>query len=227
MNKTKPATAKSRGRPRGRPRAFDPETALAAARDVFWDAGFAGSSLDDLSAAMQMNRPSVYAAFGDKEALYLKALEAYRDDGAVAIREALDPKRPLAEGLRQVYAGALALYFANEPAPRGCFLIGTAATESVRNEQVRHMLSGSLGLYDKLLEARFLLAKQTGEIDAKADPAMLARLADSVMFSLAVRSRAGESRAALEALADAGVAMICGTKPASATKRNRTRRPRS
>jgi hypothetical protein len=89
------------------------------------------------------------------------------------------------------------------------------------------MLGGSLGLYDKLLEERFQLAKKTGEIDAKADPAMLARLADSVMFSLAVRSRAGESRAALEALADAGVAMICGTKPAGPGKSGRARPSRA
>ena len=121
MSETK---AKGRGRPRGRPRAFDPEKALHEARDVFWDAGYAASSLDELSAAMAMNRPSVYAAFGDKEALYLQALEGYRDDGAAAMRAALDPRKPLAEGLREMYAGALELYFSNTPAPRGCFLIG-------------------------------------------------------------------------------------------------------
>src|SRR4051812_36374931 len=72
--KTRPPgqpSGRSPGRPRGRPRGFDPEAALGQARDVFWDAGFAASSLDELSAAMEMNRPSVYAAFGDKETLYL------------------------------------------------------------------------------------------------------------------------------------------------------------
>jgi len=83
MSEAKPKT-------RGRPRAFDPDKALHEAREVFWDAGYAASSLDELSTAMAMNRPSVYAAFGDKEALYLKTLEGYRDDGAAAIRAALD-----------------------------------------------------------------------------------------------------------------------------------------
>jgi AcrR family transcriptional regulator len=209
---------------RGRPRAFDPEKALHEAREVFWDAGYAASSLDELSAAMHMNRPSVYAAFGDKEALYLQALENYRDDGAAAIRVALDPGRSLAEGLRALYAGALDLYFSNTPAPRGCFLIGTAATEAVRNEKVRATYRGSLALFDALIEARFRLAKKTGEIDAKADPVLLAKLADSIMFSLAVRSRSGESRAECEALAEAGVAMLCGSAGGTTIKR-RSRRP--
>ena len=217
MSETK---AKSRGRPRGRPRAFDPEKALHEARDVFWDAGYAASSLDELSAAMAMNRPSVYAAFGDKEALYLQALEGYRDDGAAAMRAALDPRKPLAEGLREMYAGALELYFSNTPAPRGCFLIGTAATEAVRNEKVRATYRGSLALFDSLLEERFRLAQKTGEIDAASDPAILAKLADSIMFALAVRSRSGESRADCEAVAEAGVAMLCGTPSKPGRKRS-------
>jgi AcrR family transcriptional regulator len=210
----------AKAKTRGRPRNFEPEMALSQAREVFWDAGYSASSLDELSAAMGMNRPSVYAAFGDKEALYLRTLEGYRDAGADAIRAALDPKKPLAEGLREMYAGALTLYFANAPA-RGCFLVGTAATEAVRNERVRETFRDSLGLFDQLLEERFRLAKKTGEIDARADPVMLARLADSIMFSLAVRARSGESRADLEALADAGVAMICGTAKRDGRKRDR------
>jgi len=65
---------------RGRPRAYDPETALARAAATFWKAGYAGTSLDDLAAATGMNRPSLYAAFGDKRELYLKTLEHYRDE---------------------------------------------------------------------------------------------------------------------------------------------------
>jgi AcrR family transcriptional regulator len=220
MSETK--QSRTRARPRGRPRAFDPETALARARDVFWDAGYAASSLDELSAAMEMNRPSIYAAFGDKEALYLKALADYRDAGAAGMRVALDPQRPLAEGLREVYASALSVYCGEPDAPRGCLLIGTAAVESVRNPRVRAVMTASLDLFNAILEERFRMARKAGEIDAAADPAMLAKLAASIMYALAVRARAGESRAALQALADAGVAMICGTKETGA-KRSRAR----
>jgi len=206
MSGTKPKS-------RGRPRAFDPETALGRARDVFWEAGYTASSLDELAAAMEMNRPSVYAAFGDKEALYLKALTEYRDAGAAGMRAALDPARPLAAGLREVYRSALAVYCAVPEAPRGCLLIGTAAVESVRNARVRAVMTESLRLFSAILEERFRHAKKAGEIDAAADPAMLAKLAASIMYALAVRARAGESRAELEELADAGVDMICGPPP--------------
>jgi len=217
--------SESKTKARGRPRGFDPETALGQARDVFWDAGYAGSSLDELSAAMEMNRPSVYAAFGDKEALYLKTLAGYRDAGAAGMRAELDPTRPLADGLRQVYASALSVYCADPDTPRGCLLIGTAATESVRNPRVRAVMAESLDLFNAILEERFRLARKAGEIDVTADPAMLAKLAASIMFALAVRARAGESRAALQALADAGVAMICGN--AGGRKRGRSRPPRA
>lgn len=96
------------------------------------------------------------------------------------------------------------------PAPRGCFLIGTAATEAVRNATVRATYGGSLALFDRILEERFRIAREQGEIAKDADPKLLARMADSIMFAFAVRSRAGESRAGLDALADCAVALICG-----------------
>src|SRR5215472_16931180 len=74
---------------RGRPRAYDPEEALAQARDAFWDGGYTGTSLDDLSDATGMNRPSLYGAFGDKRALYLETLDRYRELGREAMKEEL------------------------------------------------------------------------------------------------------------------------------------------
>src|SRR5437762_9717268 len=116
---------------RGRPRAYEPEVALGKALDLFRKGGFAATSLDDLSAATGMNRPSLYGAFGDKRALYLKTLEGYRALGRAAIAEALGGEDSLREALGRVYRSALAIYLAGESGPRGCFLIGTAATEAV------------------------------------------------------------------------------------------------
>src|SRR5882724_10797919 len=81
MVQKKSKGAKAEPKRRGRPRAYDPATAIARAAETFWKAGYAGTSLDDLSAATGMNRPSLYAAFGDKRDLYLKALEIYLTDG--------------------------------------------------------------------------------------------------------------------------------------------------
>src|SRR3954451_891852 len=74
------------GKPRGRPRAYDPQVALARAAEKFWKAGYAGTSLDDLVYAPDMTRPSLYAAFGDKHDLYLKTLEHYRDESRALAR---------------------------------------------------------------------------------------------------------------------------------------------
>lgn len=196
-------------RKRGRPRAYDPDVALAQATEVFWDSGFAAASLDDLGAAMAMNRPSLYGAFGDKESLYLKTLARYRDDGEARLKAALDPSRSLSEGLRAVYRRALAGYLAGDNGARGCFLIGTAATEAVLNPQVRALLATSLRVFDHQFQLRFKLARDAGEIDAASDPSTLARLASAILHSLALRARAGDSKSSLDALAESGLAMIC------------------
>jgi AcrR family transcriptional regulator len=199
---------------RGRPPAYVPEVALARATKAFWDSGFAATSLDDLAAATGMNRPSLYGAFGDKHALYLKALSAYWEAGRSGMTEALAPERPLREGLRRVYTVALDLYFPSKGQPRGCFLIGTATTEAMRDADVRATLAEALREIDEAFEARLRLAQAGGELAADADPRTLAQLAAATLHTLALRSRAGESRAELETLADGAVALICGpTRP--------------
>jgi AcrR family transcriptional regulator len=198
---------------RGRPRAYDPATALTRATAAFWDAGFAATSLDDLAAATGMNRPSLYGAFGDKHALYRTAFERYRDLGNAGMAEALIDTRPLREGLRAVYEGALALYYSGDKSARGCFMIGTTLTEAAADPELRTALRDALRGFDKAFAARFRLARERGELAADADPDVLATLASGFLYFLAIRSRAGEPRATLAAAADAAVAAICGPAP--------------
>lgn len=202
-------------RPRGRPRGYDPDQALRRALEAFWAGGFSATSLDELAAATDMNRPSLYAAFGDKKALYLKALAQYRAEGRAAMDQALAYDRPLREGLRRVYDTALSLYFSGRTAPRGCFLIGTATSESVENPDVRAALGAALRDFDAAFEARFRVACEQGELRADADPFVLARLASAVLHTLAIRSRAGDPRTVLKATADGWVDLICGTPRAA------------
>ncbi|CAB3798380.1 HTH-type transcriptional repressor ComR [Paraburkholderia caffeinitolerans] len=209
------SSTKKDSRPRGRPRAYDPEEALAHARDTFWHSGYAGTSLDDLSAATGMNRPSLYAAFGDKHALYLLTVERYIEAGRAAMEAALDETLPLAEALLRVFDGALTWYLPPRAAQRGCLLIGTAAVEAVADEAVRERLAAGLRAFDFAFERRLRHAVQQGELPANADPAALARVASALLHSTALRARAGEPHATLRATAVAGVALICGT-PAQA-----------
>lgn len=198
---------------RGRPRAYDPETALAQAMGVFWTAGFSATSLDALSEATRMNRPSLYAAFGDKHALYQTLLERYRGLARTAMADALTPDRPLREGLRRVYDSALALYLAGQKDARGCFMIGTAVTEAAEDRAVRSALAAGLREIDDAFEVRLRLAQDRGELPRAADPAALAKLASAALYFLAIRSRAGEPREVLEGVADAAVNLICGGPP--------------
>lgn len=205
------STKQSPRRPRGRPRGYDPEQALGRATDAFWDAGYSAASLDDISGATGMNRPSLYHAFGDKRALYLSTLGRYREMGRNAMHEALAYDVPFEEALRRVYRGALAIYLSGKRGARGCFLIGTAATEAIRDLKVRKQFADGLHELDERMEARIRHALHHGDLKSDVAPRDLARLACAIMNSLALRARAGEKRAQLEALAEAGVRLICGT----------------
>lgn len=201
---------KENKRARGRPRAYDPEQALDHARDVFWRLGYGGSSLDDLSSATGMNRPSLYAAFGDKHALYLQTLERYVEGSRQAMIGVMGSDLPLAQALSRVYQLALGMYLPSGSAARGCLLIGTAATQAVVDAEVRQRLGNGLRCFDQVLEARFQRALEQGELVAALEPAMLAKMASAILHTLALRSRAGDSRASLEATAAAGIQLICG-----------------
>ena len=200
-------------KPRGRPRAYDPEVALQRATESFWRAGYSATSLDDLSAATGMNRPSLYGAFGDKRELYLAALARYWEISRVAMQEALAYDRPLREALRRLYRKALAGYFGGKDGARGCFAIGTATTEAMRDAKIRALLAKGFQMIDDAFAARIGFARDRGELPKEADPATLAMLASATLHTLAIRSRAGVARSTLEAMADATVDVICGPAP--------------
>ena len=200
-----------KGRGRGRPRAYDPEAALQQALEVFWDTGYAGASLDSIATAAGMNRPSLYAAFGDKHALYIKALERYWQTAGALMHGALaDHSLPLAEALTAFYEGQLSIYFSGDGQPRGCFAIGTATTEAVEDVQIREALSRLIHTLDAELEARLQAAVDAGELSRDADPAALAAIAAAMLYSIAIRARAGHSRAELTELARKAIRVICG-----------------
>lgn len=195
---------------RGRPVKYDRDQAIERATDLFWSAGFAATSLDALGDAMEMTRPSLAGAFGDKEALYLEALERYRDAGLQALEATLSGERPLRAELADVLRDSTDIYMASADAARGCLLVGTASVEAVHRPSVRRVLRESLAAFNAVLEARIRKAVAEGELAQGADAASLAAVTSAVMHSLAVRARAGEAREALDRLSRAALDMICG-----------------
>ncbi len=208
---SKPAKA----RPRGRPRQYEPERALAAAAQVFWTKGYAATSLDDLAAATGMNRPSLYAAFGDKRELYLKTLQRYRDQSRTMTVRLLDDDPTLRVFLKRFYDAALDIYLAGGDETRGCYSISTAPAQATMDPPVRAFLAESVDSTDAFLSNLIRKARARGEIATHAEPAALAQVATATLHTIAVRSRAGVSRKQLEALAAGAIDVICGSPPRS------------
>ncbi|HKX08737.1 MAG TPA: TetR/AcrR family transcriptional regulator [Stellaceae bacterium] len=195
---------------RGRPRAYDPDQALAQATAAFWDAGYSATSLDDLSAATGMNRPSLYGAFGDKRALYLKSIEGYRTMAQAAMQKSLRYEGSLREALGELYDRAISLYLSGEHGARGCLLTSTAATEAVMDPDIRRAARAALEEIDAAFEARIRYGRDHRDLPRSADPAMLGKLASAILHTLSIRARTGAPRALLEAIAGSGVELICG-----------------
>jgi AcrR family transcriptional regulator len=192
---------------RGRPRAYEPDVALGKALDLFRKDGFAATSLDDLSAATGMNRPSLYGAFGDKRELFIKSYQRYRDDARAAMIDIFRGELPIRERLARVYAIALDIYLSGE-SPRGCFTVMTAASEAVFDPQIRSMVLEGFVELDKAFAACFRQAREKGELSATADPIVLSQLASATIHTIAIRARAGVPRKELEAIVKGAIDLM-------------------
>jgi AcrR family transcriptional regulator len=225
VHKSERKSAEGPPRRRGRPRAFDPDAALTQAMDVFWKEGFAATSLDDLSLATGLNRPSLYGAFGDKRALYIKAYRRYRQH----VREAFTPlfaeSAPLRAKLRRILLAALDLYLSGEDGPRGCFTVLTASSDAIADPEIRDIVAEAIETIDRGFGRLFAEAREAGELPADTDARRLARMASATIHTLSVRARARYPRAELVPIVDDAVATICG--PAAFPADRRSRKPRN
>lgn len=184
----------------GRPRTFDAEEALDCAMKVFWEKGYEGSSLPELTKAMGMNRPSLYAVFGNKETLFHKAMERYADTRLQFFEEslALPSARAVVERLLFDYVDAQT----GQDVPHGCLGINAALACSddalpIRDELAARRLRNELKLRERLERAR-----EEGDLPANACPEKLARYVMTVTQGMAVQAAAGVPRAQLRELAE-------------------------
>lgn len=195
---------------RGRPRAYEPEVALGKALDLFRRQGFAATSLDDLSEATGMNRPSLYGAFGDKRELYIKSYQRYREEAGASLAMIFREEMPLRQRLERIFASALNIYLSGETGPRGCFTVVTAASEAVGDPEIRAMVLDGLTELDKAFANCFRRAREKGELPESADPVALAQIASATIHTIAIRSRARVARKDLEAIVKGAIDVMVG-----------------
>ena len=185
--------------PRGRPRAFDVDEVLDRALDVFWRKGYEGATLPDLTEAMGINRPSLYAAFGNKEALFRKALDRYVAGPAAFVRQAL--KQPTARGVAMaLFEGEIEL-LANPKNPRGCLAVQSALVCGDTADMVREELCARRKSLELAIRRRFKRALAERDLPAGVDAAALAGFTTAVIHGMAVQAAGGASRKELKRVA--------------------------
>ncbi|MEW6314117.1 MAG: TetR/AcrR family transcriptional regulator [Pseudomonadota bacterium] len=206
---------------RGRPRNFDPDTALDRALEVFWQHGFQAASLADLTAATGLSKPSLYAAFGDKESLYLKALERYVAL-QVAQHTAIFDTEPDARQALEKFLRTMAALLSDPTPPCGCLIVngmadcGLASTPPAIEQALRKAVQGS----ETRLYSQFLRAQRDGQLSSKINAGDLAAFFTSLLAGLAVLAKSGARRAKLDGIISA--AMGAWPKP-PVSKTNRKR----
>ena len=190
---------KSSGR-LGRPRSFDIDGALDRALQIFWRKGYEGASLSELTKAVGVNRPSLYAAFGDKEALFRKAFDRYLNGPAAYTQEAL--KEPTARAvIERLLRGAADLNTARRN-PGGCLTVQGALACGAAGDSIRQELAAYRAAGEAALRRRFQRAKSEGDLPATVNPADLARYVATLMFGMAVQAAGGATRDKLQSVVE-------------------------
>ncbi len=184
----------------GRPRAFDRDQALERALDLFWRNGYEGASLSDLTQAMGINPPSLYAAFGNKEELFCKALDRYVERHDEFLREVL--ARPKARDAIAALLTGSADSLTDKSSPSGCLLVQGIAGAGDHAKCIRDELCKRRAANEKLIRERLKRAKAEGDLPADADPAALSRYIATVSVGMAVQAAGGATRAELRRIVE-------------------------
>jgi len=191
---TKTETGKS-----GRPRCFCEDTALDAAMRVFWEKGYEGASLTDLTEAMGINRPSLYATFGDKEALFRRVMERYAEGPAVYLQAALE--EPTARAVvKALFYGAVNL-LGDTRNPRGCLSVQGALASGADADPVRNALIEWRKQGEAAIQKRLKQAQAEGDLAKNINPGDLTRYIATVLNGLGIQAANGASKAEMARVA--------------------------
>ena len=188
--------------PRGRPRSFDPEAAVERAMGVFWSRGYHATALPDLLRATRLSRGSLYAAFGDKHSLFLRALDRYVADALARMDVELDPRGEPLDGLRAYLAGYVDRT-SGANGRRGCLLVATAMELAGRDADVDRRIASFFKAMESRVADALSRAKAKGKLADGVEPASAARILVCFVEGLRVVGKTAPARIASQATADA------------------------
>lgn len=193
--------------PMARPRQFDEDEVVRAARDQFWSAGYNGTSVDDLSAVTGLGRGSLYGAFGDKHALFLRALDSYNSDALEAWRTALGGPGPALPKLKR-HVRQVAEDITRDGGQLGCMMAKSAAELSSVDKEVAERIAAVVrGLHGALRDC-IAQAQAEGSLDADADPDDLASLLLAMLRGLEALGKAGATPKVINGAAEQALALL-------------------
>lgn len=180
---------------RGRPRVFDMDEALEKALKIFWEKGYEGASLAELTDTLGINKPSLYAAFGNKEELFNKALLKYATSRVAFVKDAIE--EPSAYKVAKAFLVKAAEFLTDSQHPKGCMIVQGALSSGESAEVVRNVLIKYRASYENLLAERFMKAKVEGDLPIDANPKDLAKYLATLHQGMSVQATSGASKEAL------------------------------
>jgi AcrR family transcriptional regulator len=187
-------------RPRGRPTNFDHDEALEKALQVFWARGYEGASMAELTEALGINKPSIYAAFGNKEELFRKALTRYTSGPAAFVKEAM--KEPTAHQVAEKFLLLAVDFFSDKSTPNGCMIVQAALTGGQGSSAIQQELIGYRKSIESSFSQRFDLAKEQGDLPQHVNTKQLAKYIATIHQGMSVQATSGATREELKAIVE-------------------------
>lgn len=177
---------------RGRPRVFDMDEALDKALEIFWKRGYEGASIAELTETLGINKPSLYAAFGNKEELFNKTLSRYVAGPVAFIQEAIN--QPSAYEVAQSFLTKAVEFFTDTKHPKGCLIVQAALSVSADSLLVQDLLTKYRYSYEQQLAKRFEKAKEEGDLPTDANAETLAKFLSTLHQGMSVQVTSGASK---------------------------------
>ena len=185
---------------RGRPLAFNQDVALDKALKVFWSRGYEGASMTELAEALGINKPSIYASFGNKEALFRKALARYVTGPAAFVREAKN--EPTAKRVVEKFLLQAVDFFSDKTTPNGCMIVQAALTGGPGSSTIQQELIAYRKNFEAAFVERFELAQAQGDLPASVNTKQLAKYIATIHQGMSVQATSGATREDLLAIVE-------------------------